>query len=520
MKTFITKAAASAGAVALALGMLLGASAPASAATDIDDAAWARVGPIAPWTTVSGCGGSELNLTGAYCVPSPGGGATSGYNVSAWKQGATSLGGAVADGEYQGGPFGFAAVTSTVERSTSRSVTLPLTQRFPEYNLTDEWAIQPDGDDYAPTTAGPVSTSMGEGGGFQARFRDDRNRAIPATLTAVPGGVRADLGDYVNQPDGWSWVQISFPAVGLRADGTKVKVEVIHYVINPAVTVTAQNLALTTPVNVPLDISDAMLTNAVTPMGNHVVLDEQLPGEFTRGDGGLTFLSPAATTVTAGFRGAVQVGQGWFESERATVTVTAVAEVVPEPDIVAPTVRDFAFDSPQAKGDIATGTNPAEVPVLDLTDGEDFDPAEWRLEASDAMPWRALGDRLYLFPEEESVAFETRWRWVSLTSDVMSEWAKVTAPAATIVEPPVEEEEPTKEPPVTEPPVIEPPVTEPPTEEELPAVKPQPEEKTTPTPFERVETDGGVPLGALLPGGIAVLTMLAGLGIYGRFRKV
>ncbi|WP_433585377.1 hypothetical protein [Microbacterium hydrocarbonoxydans] len=529
MKNTFKKAAASVGAFAIFAGVLLGTSVPANAATDIDAAPWARVGTIAPWTTVDGCSGTELNLNGAYCVPAPdGGGMTSGYNISNWKQGATNLGGAVADGEYHGGPFGFAAVSATTERSTSRSVTIPLTQRFAEYNFTNTWAVAPEADIYSPTATGPVTTLRNwddMGNGFTARVTDATGRLIPATLTPVAGGIRVDLSAYANVQS-WSWVRIEFAAQGLRSNGTKAMVEVLHYIVDPAVNVAAQNLALTTPVNVPLDISETMLTSAVAPMASHVVLDEQLPGEFTPSEVGLTFLSAVPTTVETGFRGAVQIGEGWLESERALVTVTAVDDSEPEPPveepeptIVAPTVRDFTFDAPQAKGDISTGAYPAEVPVLSLTEGEDFDPADWFIEAADVMPWATLDNRLYLFPEEDGVAFTTRWRWTSLADpSVSSEWATVAAPAAPVVEPPVEEEPPTEEPPVVEPPVVEPPVTDPPVVEP-PAVTPQPEEKSTPTPFERVETDGGVPLGTLLPGGIAVLLMLAGLGIYGRFRR-
>lgn len=535
-KKIITKAAASAGVGALAIGMLLVAPAAATAATDIDGAPWARVGNIAPWTTVDGCGGTDLNLTGVYCVPAPdGGGMMSGHNISNWKQGATNLGGAVADGEYHGGPFGFAAVTSTTERSTSRSMTIPLAQRFAEYNFTDTWAVAPKADIYAPTATGPVTTQTDWDDlttGFTARVVDAQGRLIPATLTPVAGGVRVDLSAYANEV-GWSWLRVEFAAQGLRTDGTKAMVNVLHYVVDPAVNVAAQNLALTTPVNVPLDISETMLTSAVAPMASHVLLDEQLPVEFTPAETGLTFVSPVATTVETGFRGAVQIGEGWLESERALVTVTAVDDAEPEPpveepeepQVIAPTVRDFEFDSPQAKGDASSGASPAEVPVLSLTEGEDFDPSQWRLEASDAMPWRALDNRLYLFPEQDSVAFETRWRWASLTSDVVSKWATVTAPAASVVEP--EPEEPVipepEEPIAPEP--EEPVVPEPQPEE---PVVPQPEEPVTPGPEQPVSPsipdkvstgDNGSPLRALLPGSLAVLLAGVGLVLLRRFGK-
>lgn len=533
MKTIIKKAAAWLGVGALTVGFVLVAPAAATAATHIDDAPWARVGTIAPWTTVDGCGGSDLNLTGAYCVPqASGGGATSGYNIANWKQGATNLGGAVADGDYHGGPFGFAAVSATTERSTSRSVTIPLTQRFAEYDFTNTWAVSPEADIYAPTATGPVTTLTDWDDlttGFTARVVDAQGRLIPATLTPVAGGVRVDLNAYANV-QGWSWVRIEFAAQGLRANGTKAMVEVLHYIVDPSVNIAAQNLALTTPVNVPLEISQATLTSAVAPMANHVVLDEQLPGEFTFGEAGLTFVSPVATTVETGFRGAVQIGEGWLESERALVTVTAVDDAEPEPPVEpeeptidAPTVSDFAFDAPQVKGDITTGESPAEVPVLSLTEGEDFDPADWRIEASDAMPWAAFENRLYLFPEVDRAAFTTRWRWASLTSDVVSEWATVTAPAAPVVEP--EPEEPVipepEEPVVPEP--GEPVVPEPQPEEPV-VLKPEepaaPQKPVTPSVPDKANTgDDGSPLRAFVPGSLAVLLAGAGLVLLRRFGK-
>lgn len=355
---------------------------------------------------------------------------------------------------------------------------------------------------------------------------------VPYTVTPVAGGVRFDF----DTSNGWreAWHGASIRVAAELADGSQGYVTAHVTMPNYGGAPSATSLGYATKVGQTLEIPREDLENAVAWRTgfDRVIAPVALPETVTETEDGFRWTPVEVGEEAFEFTGAeTQFPVSPVFSNAAQVSLTALplddAEPEPpveEPTIVAPTVSDFAFDSPQAKGDISDGSNPAEVPVLSLTEGEDFDPTNWRLEASDVLPWATFQNRLYLFPEADGVAFETRWRWTSLINpDVSSEWATVTAPAAPVVEPPVEEEPPTEEPPVTEPPVVEPPVTEPPTEEppaeEPPAVTAKPKEPKKPTPFERVETDGGVPWGALLPGGIAVLTMLAGLGIYGRFRK-
>lgn len=363
---------------------------------------------------------------------------------------------------------------------------------------------------------------------------------VPYAVTPVAGGVRFDFDTSNGWQEAWHGAQIRVAAE--LADGSQGYVMAHITMPNYGGAPSATSLGYATRVGQTLEIPREDLENAVAWRTG-----------FDRAIAAVS-LPETVTETTEGFRWTpVEVGEEAFEftgsetqfpvspvlSNAAQVSLTALpldeeepeppVEEPEEPTIIAPTVSDFEFDSPQAKGDASTGANPAEVPVLSLTEGEDFDPTQWRLEASDAMPWRTLDNRLYLFPEQDSVAFETRWRWASLIDpDVTSEWATVTAPAAPVVEPPVVEppvveppvvEPPVVEPPVVEPPVVDPPTEEPPAEEEPSAVTPKPTKKATPTPFERVETDGGTPLGALLPGGVAVGLMLLGLGLYSRFRK-
>lgn len=351
---------------------------------------------------------------------------------------------------------------------------------------------------------------------------------VPYTVTPVAGGVRFDF----DASNGWreAWHGASIRVAAELADGSQGYVMAHVTMPNYGGAPAATSLGYATHVGQTLEIPREDLLNAVSWRTgfDRVIAPVSLPETMTETADGFYWTPVEVGEEAFEFTGSEsQFPVSPVVSNVAQVSLTALpldeeepVEEPEEPTIVAPTVRDYSFDSPQAKGDVSTGSNPAEVPVLSLTEGEDFNPADWFIEAADVLPWRALDARLYLFPEDDGAEFTTRWRWTSLLDpEVSSEWATVTAPPASVIEPPVEEEEPTEEPPVVEPPVVEPPVTDPPAEEEPPAVTPEPEEKPAPTPFERVETDGGVPLGALLPGGIAVLAMLAGLGIYGRFRR-
>jgi len=294
-----------------------------------------------------------------------------------------------------------------------------------------------------------------------SEFGADHNQAnFRAQGTAT--GVTLDLsvGPYER---GGSY---SVTVVGLAADGTQVPVSVTLAVAAYGGAPNAGSLTYATPVGTPIVIPDSDLQAAVewrTGIERAIAV-EGLPASITPVQGGYRFVSEVPVTESFGFRGTErQDPAGLVDSPLGTVTVTAVdVPVDPEPVIVAPTVDDFTFPAP-LPGGIA-----AEVDVLSLTHGADFDPAEWVVEASDAVAWDVRGGTLLLTPEADGVALSTTWRWRSVIDpSVTSAWATVTAPAATPVTP---EPEPTP----TGTPTPTPSVTPTPTPTAPPATTPTP----------------------------------------------
>lgn len=521
MKTFITKTAASLGVGAMAVGTLLVAPAAATAATDTE---WAY---SAPWVGGSGQGSDCLRPDGSLpsasesawdfdsllcTIPEDGVGEDYftdpvNYIERAGLGQVTTEWGVREQGD--GGMLSWAYLD--VRRLTAdASFTIDLAEYFS--GLTGRVYV-PGAD---PATGTAAESQYGQ-------FTTLRGHAF--TVTAVEGGVRVDTS-ITDRPNPFE--QHIFDVVVERTDGLRQRVHVAVASLDYGGAPEAAPLDFEVSVGEELRIPRSTLLEAATfKSGEQTAITlGELPDAVREEGGDLVFVSdePTVESFTYAAEELQTPATNRIASAPATVTITAVEAV--EPQVIAPTVRDFTFDAPQAKGDASTGTNPAEVPVLSLTEGEDFDPTEWRLEAADVMPWSTHDGRLFLFPEEDGVAFETRWRWASLIDpEVTSEWATVTAPAAPVVEPPVEEEPPTEEPPVTEPPVVEPPVveppvleppvTEPPAEEEPPAE----DEPRTPTPFKRAETgDDGSPLWLALPGAAAVLALIGGLTAYRRLR--
>lgn len=349
--------------------------------------------------------------------------------------------------------------------------------------------------------------------------------AVPYTVTPVAGGVRFDFDTSNGWQEAWhgAAIRVAAELAGGSQGYVMAHVTMPNYGGAPAAT----SLGYSTRVGQTLEIPREDLENAVAWRTgfDRVIAPVALPETVTETEDGFRWTPVEVGETGFEFTGSeTQYPVSPVLSNAAQVSLTALpldeeepeppVEEPEEPTIIAPTVSDFEFDSPQAKGDASTGANPSEVPVLSLTEGEDFDPSQWRLEASDAMPWRTLDNRLYLFPEQDSVAFETRWRWASLTSDVVSEWATVTAPAAPVVEP----EEPVVPEPQPEEPVVPQPEEPGTPEPEQPVA---PEKPVTPSVPDKANTgDNGSPLRALLPGSLAVLLAAgAGLVLLRRFGK-
>jgi len=295
---------------------------------------------------------------------------------------------------------------------------------------------------------------------------------VPYTVTPVPGGVRFDFDTSSGWQDSWHGAAIRVAAE--LADGSQGYVMAHVTMPNYGGAPAATSLGYATHVGQTLEIPREDLLSAVSWRTgfDRVIAPVSLPETVTETADGFRWTPVEVGETAFEFTGSeTQFPVSHVLSNAARVSLTALPlddeePEVPEPQvIVAPTVRDFEFTSPQAKGNASTGANPAEVPVLSLTEGEDFDPGEWFIEASDVMPWRTLDSRLYLFPEVDGAAFETRWRWTSLADpSVSSEWATVSAPAAL----PAEEEPPLEEP------------QEPQVPAETPVVAPKPEESVAP----------------------------------------
>ncbi|GAA2570570.1 hypothetical protein [Microbacterium binotii] len=271
-----------------------------------------------------------------------------------------------------------------------------------------------------------------------SEFGADHNQAnFRAQGTAT--GVTLDLsvGPYARGG------RYNVTAVGLAADNTQVPVSVTLAVAAYGGAPSAGSLTYATPVGTPIVIPDSDLQAAVewrTGMERAIAV-EGLPASITPVQGGYRFVSEVPVTESFGFRGTErQDPAGLVDSPLGTVTVTATpvdVPVDPDPVVTAPTVDDFAFTDP-LPGGVA-----AEVDLLSLTHGADFDPREWVAEAADVLPWEVRGGTLLLTPEQDGVALETRWRWRSLINPtVTSRWATVTAPAAAVIPDPEPEPQP------------------------------------------------------------------------------
>lgn len=367
--------------------------------------------------------------------------------------------------------FGYAGVINRTAVGTPSSMTVDVRGALASLGFTGDFYVH----------GADVATGVGS-----ARITRSNGGEVAGTAVAVTGGVRIDFpgAAYAGSP-GWTraWVEV----VGLRADGSRALVRVLQNTVAVG-SGSAQSLALTTPVNVPLDIALTDLQFAVSPTAAQVIVDE-LPATVTRGEAAFTFVSAAPTVDTFAFRGAFQVEGGWLESPSGTVTITATDAAVEPEVIVAPTVRDFAFPAPLAAG------VPVDVDVIALTEGEGFNAADWTLEASDAVAWSARGGVLTLTPEGDREALTTSVRWRSLIDPtVTSNWGSITAPAAEVVTP---EPEPTPNPEVT------------PTPDPTPAPEVTPAPETTPESLPPTPPPGGAETGdeglTLLGYGLALL---------------
>lgn len=513
--------------IALGTAIVVGPGAALAAERPAADwafsAPWATTAPGGPWAQP--CNGTlSINLNGDRCgTDKAGGWSNLGADLVGFAQAARLSGSTVqADASLTAAPelglgcytqpggggcllsqgawpsldtMGYAGVVNRTAVGTPSSVTVDVRGALASLGFTGDFYVH----------GADAATGVGS-----ARITRSHGGEVAGTAVAVPGGVRIDFpgAAYAGSP-GWTraWVDV----VGLRADGSRALVRVLQNTAS-AGSGSAQSLALTTPVNVPLDIALTDLQFAVSPTAAQVIVDE-LPATVTRGEAAFTFVSAAPTVDTFAFRGAFEVEGGWLESPSGTVTITATDAEVEEPEvIVAPTVRDYAFAEPLAAG------IPVDVDVTALTEGATFDPTDWTLEAADVLPWSAQGGILTLTPQGDREAFATTVRWRSLIDPtVTSNWATVTAPAAEVVEPPVVVP-PVVTPPVVTPPVVTPPVVTPPVVEP-PAVTPTPADPANPTPPSVVKT--GVeasPLGFLM-GLLAVILAAGSLPLYRRFAR-
>lgn len=342
-----------------------------------------------------------------------------------------------------------------------------------------------------------------------SEFGPDHNRAnFRAHGTAT--GVTLDLSVGPYTRGGSYYVTV----VGLAADGTQVPVSVTLAVAAHGGAPNAGSLTYATPVGTPIVIPDSDLQAAVewrTGVERAIAV-EGLPASITPVAGGYRFVSDVPVTERFGFRGTErQAPAGLVGSPLGTVTVSATpvdVPVEPEPTVTAPEVDDYTFAAP-LPGGVA-----AEVDLLTLTRGEGFDPAEWTVEASDAVRWDVRGATLLLTPEQDGVALSTTWRWRSVIDPtVTSAWATVTAPAATPVNPepePQPEPEPTPEPEVTPTPATPAPEVTP-----TPAAPP-----VTPTPPSVIKTgDTGTGLTGFFGVLLAAAAVAAGLPLTRRLAR-